>query len=481
MWSVSKSPGRFLPVLAAVLLIFAPATPVAAGAAPASFADLVSRLLPAVVNISAVETGTARGAASPSAKAPQGSPFHEFYRHFFGSKKGAGRLWQAEPETAPEKATALGSGFIIDPEGYVVTNNHVVAKADRITVILQDGTNLTARLVGRDKKTDIALLKVDAGRALSYLRWGNSDKARVGDWVLAIGNPFGLGGTVTAGILSARQRDISSGPYDDFLQTDAAINRGNSGGPMLDMNGRVIGVNTAIYSPSGGSIGIGFAIPSAVAKTIVSELMQEPDHAAHRGWLGLSVQEVTPAIARALKLAKAEGALVAGVSEKGPAALAGIKPGDVILAFNGKPVTEMRRLPRLVLETRAGTPVAVVIWRQGQEKRLVLRVGRFETATEKLAKTGKKAPSGEEKPVRALGLTLSALTPELGRKYAFDKDENGVVVLSVEKGSEAAKKGVRAGDLVVEAERETVATPDAIEKRIAAAKKSGKKALLLLL
>ncbi len=254
------------------------------------------------------------------------------------------------PEAQPRKATSLGSGFVIDPAGYIVTNNHVIADADEITVILHDDTNLKAELVGRDTKTDVAVLKVKTDKPLAAARWGDSDKARVGDWVLAIGNPFGLGGSVTAGILSARQRDINSGPYDDFLQTDAAINRGNSGGPMFNMDGEVIGINTAIYSPSGGSIGIGFAIPSNLAKAVVAELIQEPDHAVHRGWLGVRIQAVTDEIAESLGLDKPHGALVASVNDNGPAQTGGIQPGDVILSFDGKPVPDMRHLPRLVAE-----------------------------------------------------------------------------------------------------------------------------------
>ena len=237
------------------------------------------------------------------------------------------------PRSQPRKATSLGSGFVIDPAGYIVTNNHVIADADEITVILHDNTNLKAELVGRDTKTDVAVLKVKTDKKLTAVPWGDSDKARVGDWVLAIGNPFGLGGSVTAGILSARQRDINSGPYDDFLQTDAAINRGNSGGPMFDMNGEVIGINTAIYSPTGVSIGIGFAIPSNLAKTVVAELIREPDHTVHRGWLGVRIQAVTDEIAESLGLDKPHGALVASVNDNGPAQTGGIQPGDVILDF----------------------------------------------------------------------------------------------------------------------------------------------------
>ncbi len=482
MSSRPLSPARLSAAVASLFLFVLAAAPQAvARPAPASFADLVSKLLPAVVNISAIAEAkpavTGKHPPSPSPGLPPRSTFERFYRNFFGHAQG-----QSESlEAAPHNTTALGSGFIIDPRGYIVTNNHVIAGANDITVILQDGTNLKARLVGRDKNTDIALLKVNAGKALPALNWGNSDKTRVGDWVLAIGNPYGLGGSVTAGILSARQRDIDSGPDDDFLQTDAAINRGNSGGPLFNMEGKVIGINTAIYSPSGGSIGIGFAIPSAIARTIVSELLHEPDHMVHRGWLGLRVQEVTASIAATLGLPKPQGALVASVAQKGPAALAGIKPGDIILGFNGRPVTGMRRLPRLVLETLVDTTVPVVVWRQGKEQTLKITIGQFDGRRETLAKAEAPRTASEPPRMSALGVTFSAITPKLKEKFALDPGEKGVVVLAVKRGSEAAKRGVEAGDVVIEAAEEEVRSPADIENRIAATRKRGKKALLLLL
>src|SRR6516225_3204128 len=304
--------------------------------APDSFADLAAKLLPSVVNISTTQTmksDRGREHTGPEIlQFPPGSPFEEFFRDFFDH----GMPRSGRPEAQTRKATSLGSGFIIDPAGYVVTNNHVIADADEITVRLHDETELKAELIGRDTKTDIALLKVKTDKPLAALTWGDSEVARVGDWVLAIGNPFGLGGTVTAGILSARQRDINSGPYDDFLQTDASINRGNSGGPMFNMDGQVIGINTAIFSPSGGSIGIGFAIPSSIAKEVVAELQSENDHTVHRGWLGVRIQGVTDEIAESLGLDKARGALVASVTENGPAQAAGIQAGDVVVSFDGR-------------------------------------------------------------------------------------------------------------------------------------------------
>ncbi|HEV2303408.1 MAG TPA: DegQ family serine endoprotease [Stellaceae bacterium] len=471
--------------VAGIVLILAPAFGAAARPAPASFADLVDKLIPAVVNISTVETlkpEQGGGDRSPSSQLPQfppGSPFDQFFHNFFDR----GPSGQSRPEAAPRRASSLGSGFIVDPRGYIVTNNHVIAGADQITVILHDDTNLKATLVGRDKKTDIALLKVDAGKALPAVTWGNSEAARVGDWVLAIGNPFGLGGSVTAGILSARQRDINSGPYDDFLQTDAAINRGNSGGPMFNMNGHVIGINTAIYSPSGGSIGIGFAIPSVLARAIVAELMNEADHTVHRGWLGVRIQEVTPEIADTLGLDKPTGALVASVAPKGPAELAGIEAGDVILDFDGRPVTDMRRLPQLVAETPVKKRVAVSLWRKRKPATVEVTVGMLDEKAEKLASAlaTTPRPNRPQTPrVTALGLTLSAITPELKTKFSLSGDAKGVVVVDVAKDSRAADQGLHAGDVIMEAGQQEVASPADILGRIAAAKKSGRKAILLL-
>jgi serine protease Do len=411
---------------------------------------------------------------------PPGSPFEQFFHDFFEH----GLPKSERPETLPRRATSLGSGFIIDPAGYIVTNNHVIADADEITVILHDNTSLKAQVVGRDTKTDIALLKVKTDKPLPAASWGDSDKSRVGDWVLAIGNPFGLGGSVTAGILSARQRDINSGPYDDFLQTDAPINRGNSGGPMFNMDGQVIGINTAIYSPSGGSIGIGFAIPSTLAKAVVSELKDESDHTVHRGWLGVRIQAVTGEIAESLGLDKPRGALVASVTDKGPAEAAGVQPGDVVLSFDGKKVDDMRHLPRLVAETPVNKKVAVTVWRKHKETSLEVKVGKLDEKDQQQANaregTGKRAPAAAENVVKTLGLTLSAVTPELKDKFSLSDSAKGVVVVDVAKDSAAAAKGVRPGDLIMEAAQEEVKSPGEIGSRIADAKKSGRKSILLL-
>jgi serine protease Do len=457
--------------------------PAAARPAPDSFADLAEKLLPSVVNISTTQTlKSDRGREHSGPEIPQfppGSPFEEFFRDFFER----GMPKSSRPEAQPRKATSLGSGFIIDPEGYVVTNNHVIADADEITVILHDDTNLKAELVGRDTKTDIALLKVKTDKPLSAATWGDSDAARVGDWVVAIGNPFGLGGSVTAGILSARQRDINSGPYDDFLQTDASINRGNSGGPMFNMEGQVIGINTAIYSPSGGSIGIGFAIPSAIAKAVVFELQSEPDHNVHRGWLGVRIQAVTEEIAESLGLDKAKGALIASVSDNGPAQAAGIQAGDVVLSFAGREVNDMRRLPRLVAETPVGKTVPVTIWRKRKENTVEVKVGKLDESDQQQAsakEAPKKGAKDESGVVKTLGLTLSGITSDLKEKFSLAGDAKGVVVVDVAKDSPAALRGVRPGDLIMEAAQEEVKSPGQVSDKIDEAKKSGRKSILLL-
>jgi serine protease Do len=483
---VPSRPPTLLRRVAAAVLVALPAVltsgPAMARPAPDSFADLAAKLLPSVVNISTTQTlktasGDQTGPEMP--QFPPGSPFEEFFHDFLerGLPKGD------HPDAPPRKATSLGSGFIIDPAGYIVTNNHVIADADEITVILHDNTNLKATVVGRDTKTDIALLKVKTGKPMIAAGWGDSDAARVGDWVLAIGNPFGLGGSVTAGILSARQRDINSGPYDDFLQTDAPINRGNSGGPMFNMDGQVIGINTAIYSPSGGSIGIGFAIPAALAKAVVAELKNEADHTVHRGWLGVRIQAVTDEIAESLGLDKARGALVASVSDKGPAQIAGIQPGDIVLSFDGKEVTDMRRLPRLVAETPVDNTVAVTLWRKRAETTVKVKVGKLDESDQQLAsarEVPRRSGKSETGVVKTLGLTLSGITPELKSRFSLGDDAKGVVVTDVAKDSAAADKGVHPGDVIMEAAQQEVKSPEEISSKIDQAKRSGRKSILLL-
>jgi len=450
--------------------------------APASFADLADKLLPAVVNISTSQAQTSKatqGARPEMPQFPPGSPFEEFFKDFFDRQ-------QKERDQPARRSTSLGSGFIIDAKaGLVVTNNHVIQDADEITVILQDDTNIKASVVGRDAKTDLALLKIDTTHPLTDVVFGDSDGMRVGDWVLAIGNPFGLGGTVTAGIVSARGRDIGAGSYDDFLQTDASINRGNSGGPMFNLDGRVIGINTAIYTPSGGSVGIGFAIPANLAATVVSQLREYGR--TRRGWLGVRIQTVTWEIAESLGLPGAGGALVASVTPKGPAASVGIQAGDVILRFDGKDINEMRRLPRVVAETAVDKNVVVDVWRKGKAFTLNAKVGELEAAEEAgllaqangTANVGKPAPAA--KTAETLGMTLSTITADLRKQFEMKEDAKGVVVTEVDGRAAAAEQGVRPGDLIIEIGQEEVSSPSDVAGKVAKAKEDGKKSLLLLL
>src|SRR5436853_3794481 len=483
LFSLSLRRSALAAVAALLLVLPAGAPPVAARPAPDSFADLAGKLLPSVVNISTTQTlktDKQKGSTPGRPRFPPGSPFEEFFKDFF---KDHDTPQSGRPEAKPRKATSLGSGFVIDQAGYIVTNNHVIADADEITVKLQDDTEIKAELVGRDTKTDVAVLKGKTAKPLVGVTWGDSDKARVGDWVLAIGNPFGLGGSVTAGILSARQRDIGSGSYDDFLQTDASINRGNSGGPMFNMDGQVIGINTAIYSPSGGSIGIGFAIPSSLAKAVVAELQGEPDHNVHRGWLGVRIQAVTEEIAESLGLDKAKGALIASVSDNGPAQAAGIQAGDVVLSFDGREVNDMRRLPRLVAETPVGKTVPLTLWRKRRENTVQVTVGKLEESDQQLANaqdSPKKVTPSNAGVVKTLGLTLSGITTDLKDKFSLADDSKGVVVVDVAKDSPAATKGVRPGDLIMEAAQEEVKSPGEVSSKIEEAKKSGRKSILLL-
>ena len=437
---------------------------------PPSLAPLAAPLAKAVVNISAASKRAEKKAGEGDRKG--GDPFR-----FFDRKRGK----PMPPGHPPPRRTSLGSGFIIHPNGIVVTNNHVVENADEIIVRLQDGTRLKAKVRGRDPKTDIAVLIVEPKKPLPWVEFGNSDAVKVGDWVLAIGNPFGLGGTVTTGIVSARNRDINAGPYDDFIQTDAAINKGNSGGPLFDMKGQVIGVNSAILSPSGGSVGIGFAIPSNLAKQVVVQLVEYGE--TRRGWLGVRIQTLTEELAEGLGLKSPEGALVAEVTPGGPAEKAGIRPRDVIVEFNGRRVRKMRELPRIVAETPVGEEVLVKVIRDGKEVALKVTLGRLEEAEKKgLLKKAKK-PEKKEKagPVELLGMKLLALTPELRKEHGIPASvKQGLVVLKVDMRSQAAEKGLMPGDVIAEAGgMELKATAD-LEKAIAKVKGMGRKAIPLL-
>jgi len=436
---------------------------------PGSFADLVAAVKPAVVNISTSGQAKMGQFQVPKFQFPDGSPFEEFFRHFFQGPNGQ----PIDPQRGQQlpKTQALGSGFIVSPSGYVVTNNHVIDNADEITVILDDGTKLIAKIEGRDSKTDLALLKVEADKPLPYVEFGDSDRSRVGDWVIAIGNPFGLGGTTTTGIISARGRDIQSGPLDDFIQVDAPINRGNSGGPLFDTKGNVIGVNTAIFSPNGGSVGIGFAIPADMAKPVIDQL-REHGKVSH-GWLGVQIQVVSTEIADSLKLEKDAGALVAQVVKDSPASTAGLEIGDVILEFDGKEIAKMRELPRVVAATKADKEVDVVVWRDGERKTLQVKVGSGPEAKAVADSGNVQTPDEKAK----LGLTLSPLTADTRRNYRIDKDVEGVVVTEVKPNGPGAQKGIRVGDVIKRVGRTEVAT---LQEAIDALEKSNSSVILLL-
>lgn len=446
-------------------------------AGPASVADLADSLIGAVVNISTSQNVSSGEGQSrlPRPRVPQGSPFQDFFDEFFKQQEnGRGGNRPAR------KVQSLGSGFVIDPEGIIITNNHVIADADEITVDFTDGSSLIATVIGTDPKTDIAVLRVTPETPLKAVAFGESRTARVGDWVMAIGNPFGQGSSVTLGIVSAVNRDIRSGPYDDFIQTDAAINRGNSGGPLFNMDGQVIGINTAIISPSGGSIGLGFSIPSDLAVNVIQQLREFGE--TRRGWLGVSIQPVTDDIAESLSMDEARGALVAGLTAKGPAKNSGILVGDVILEFDGKRIDEMRDLPRIVADTPVGKAVDVVVLRKGKEETVPVTLGRLEDSDKLRSAAGGSddAGEGEEKPVVALGMTFAELDEESRKQYSIAEDVNGVLVVKVEPGSSAEEKGIAVGNVISEVGQESVGTPKDVEDRLAALEKEGRKKALLL-
>jgi serine protease Do len=400
----------------------------------------------------------------------------EFFDQFFKNRRGGGGN-----EQTPRRINSLGSGFIIDASGLVVTNNHVIADADEINVILNDGTKLKATLVGKDNKSDLALLRVHADQPIKAVKLGDSDKLRLGEWVIAIGNPFSLGGSVTAGIVSARNRDINSGPYDNYIQTDAAINRGNSGGPLFNLNGEVVGVNTAIISPSGGSIGIGFAVPSNSAVAVIDQLRQFGE--TRRGWLGVRIQQVTDDIAESLNITPPHGALVAGVDDKGPAKPAGIEPGDVVVSFDGHDIKEMHDLPRVVADTAVGKVVDVVVIRKGKQETHKVTVGRLQDS-EKVAEASVKQEAPPDKSVvqKTLGLELSELSDDQRRKFKIKSAVNGVLVTGVDASVAMADpdKRLAPGDVIVEVQYQTVASPADMQKRVDQLKGQGKKIAVLL-
>ena len=462
----------FASAMLAGSLAFATTTPAFAQARPTNLADLVDSVAEAVVNISATQTVDDKEAGAPDL--PKGTPFDEMFEEFF-------RNHGINPHPRARQAQSLGSGFVVDPTGIVITNNHVVGDANDIVVIFTDGRKLKAKVIGKDSKVDVAVLKVESDKLLKTVKFGDSDKMRVGDGVMAVGNPFGLGETVTAGIISARNRNIDSGPYDDFLQTDASINKGNSGGPLFNLGGEVIGINTAILSPSGGSIGIGFATPSASVMPIIAQL--EQFHETRRGWLGVRIQPVDDAIADSLGLGTARGALVAGIDEKGPAKPAGLQPGDVIIKFDGKDIKESRDLPRLVASMAVGRQVDVVVMRKGQEITKTVTLGRLEDG-EKAAVASAAAPADDgaskSAALTALGLELAPIDDAARKSFKLKDSVKGAVIASVAPGSTASDKGLRPGEVIEEVNQQAVATPSDVSKAIAALKTAGKKSALLL-
>jgi len=480
-------------LLGASFALVSPALPLVqptlARSAPDSFADMAAKLLPAVVNVSSSQTITAKnggpGVGPEIPMFPPGSPFEQFFKDFLNRNRqgpggNGGGNGGGDNQPAPRRAQSLGSGFIVDPSGYVVTNNHVIEGADEVSVTLQDNITLKAEIVGRDESGDIALLKVKTDKPLPTVEFGDSSQSRVGDWVLAIGNPFGLGGTVTAGIVSARGRDIHQGQYDDFIQTDAAINRGNSGGPLFNMDGQVIGINTAIFSPSGGSIGIGFSIPSNMAKNIVAQLKQYGH--PRRGWLGVKIQQVTPDIAESLGLKDASGAMVAGITDGGPAEKAKIRSGDIILKFGGEDVKEMHNLPRIVADAEVGKEVPVLLWRDGKEV-TVQTVLAERPADAQLASADATKPTDVTRPtdISGLGLKVAPVSQDLKDKFQLQDSQKGVVITDVSPNTPAAERGLKPGDVIMEVQQGEIASPDDVRKQVEAARKADRKFVLMLI
>jgi serine protease Do len=440
--------------------------PAQPAAGPVSFADVVEKARPAVVNISVTKVEKASPTQLPEGfrSFPGSSPFDQFFGRFF------------QYPQQPRRMEGAGSGFVIDANGYIVTNHHVISDATKIVVTLQNGEKLDAKLIGQDTKTDLALIKVDAPHKLPYVTFGDSDKARIGDWVLAIGNPFGLGGTATAGIVSARGRDIQSGPYDDYLQIDAPINPGNSGGPVFDVTGHVIGINTAIYSPNGGNIGIGFAIPSDQAASVIAQLKN--GGVVERGWLGVEIQSLDDDLAKSLGLDEAQGALVANVMDNSPASKAGFQTGDVILQLDDTKIDSSRTLSRVVAEHKPGDSVQVQILRQGKPRELTVKLGDA-SKSDAVADSTPGQGDSEDGGV-ALGLTLAPLTSENRSELGLPDDVHGALVVDVDPNGAAADKGIQPGDVITEVNHRPVASADAAVAEINKAKRTGSNALLLV-
>ncbi|MBZ6377036.1 protease [Pacificimonas flava] len=450
--------------------------------APMSFADLAERLQPAVVNIS-----TSQQVEIQRMPFGRGSPLDELFRRFRGDPPTQDDDGGDEPET--REATSLGSGFVISPDGYIVTNNHVVTNqngtdpVDSVTVTLTDEREYEAEIIGRDPLTDLALLKVQA-EGLPYVRFGNSESVRVGDWVVAIGNPFGLGGSVTAGIVSALHRNISPNPYDRYIQTDASINRGNSGGPMFDLQGNVIGINTAIFSPTGGNVGIGFAVPASQAKPVIEQL--RTIGRVRRGYLGVSIQNVDDALAASFGLDEDVGEIVANVEPGGPADEAGIQRGDIILSVDGQAVTDDNNLSTIVAGSGIGRTVPVELLRNGERVRLNATLAERPTQEELAAAArgesrdlNNRSDDDNEARAPTLGITLTELTPQIRRQLRLDDDIQGVVVAEASANSDAASKGIGRGSVIVEINRQATRTPAEAAAIVERAREAGRDAVAL--
>lgn len=452
-------------VCLAVLILFS-AMQASARPAPNGFADLAERLSPAVVNISTSQVLAPRDLEIPGL--PEDSPLKDFFEEFLEQQRRGG----------PQRVQSLGSGFVIDPSGIVITNHHVIDGADRIEITFTDGTTLPAVVAGSDSKTDLAVLRVESDKPLPYVELGDSSRLRVGDWVIAIGNPFGLGGSVTAGIVSALNRDIHAGNYDDFIQTDAAINRGNSGGPLFNLDGEVVGVNSAIISPSGTSVGIGFAVPASTVKPVVAQILEYGE--TRRGWIGVRIQTVTPEIADSLGLGTARGALIAGVTADGPAAAAGLEPGDVVLAFDGRNIATMRDLPRVVAEAKIGSTVEMQLFRDGETLTRKITVAKLEE--ENLAEEAAPAAAKPEiAETVVLGLGLASLDDDLRRRFNVPERLTGVIVIEVDPLSAAAERGVRPGDVIAQVAQRAVSAPDDVKRIVESEEKAGRNSVLLRL
>lgn len=479
---LKRAKGSFLRLMfASAILVGAAALMVpsvqAQNAPSEGFSELVKKVGPAVVNIS-----TSKQVGGPEdvenapdiPQFPPGSPFEEFFNEFFDRD-------QQNDQPRQRRASSLGSGFVIDPDGYVVTNNHVIAEADQITITFLDDTEYEAELIGRDPKTDLALLRILGDGPFPAVEWADSDDVEIGDWMVAIGNPFGFGFSVTAGIVSGRGRNISAGPYDDFFQVDAAINRGNSGGPSFTLDGGVFGVNTAIFSPSGGNVGIGFAIPANQARKVIDSIREYGRVA--RGWLGVRVQSLTAEIAESLGLESSEGALVASVTPGGPAAAAGIAEGDVILTFDGRSITEMRSLPRIVADTAIATEVPVELWRRNEQVTVQVTLGELQDEPLAQVSTQEVDQSAPRSVVELsdLGIIVTMLDEELRSQFELAPEADGVVILEIMEGGPAEEQPLEAGDLILEVNQTEVGSPPELQAQINEAKDDEQKSVLLLI